>query len=252
MVFFFEKLGAIFIFLMKALVGVITYFFNKNKLIKKSFIEQIYSIGVLSFPMVAIVSIFMGMVMIIQLVPAFKEFGAESFVSGAVSLAITRELGPVITALIMAGRVGSAITAELGSMKVTEQISALEVMAVDPISYLVSPRIFAGMIMLPLLSIISDVFSIFGGYFIGVYATGLVSGIYFSNMRLLITSTDIFGGVLKALFFGIIIAAVSSYKGINVKGGAEEVGKATTDSVVISIVLILIFNFFLSYLIFAQ
>lgn len=244
------KLGEIAIFVFYGIIGIFANIFSKNKLIKRTYIEQLYSFGVRSFPMVFIVAIFTGMVLIIQLVPEFKKFGAESFTGGAISLAISRELGPTLTAVIIAGRVGSAITAELGSMKVTEQISALEVMAVNPVRYLVSPRIFSGIIMLPALTIIADFLGIFGGYMIGVYKMGLVSGVYMTNMQILMEFRDVFGGLIKSLFFGIIITSVACYKGMNVKGGSEGVGAATTDSVVLSIMLILIFNFFLSYFIF--
>ncbi len=246
------KLGDVAIFVFQGIIGIFSNLFSKNKLIKRGYIEQLYSFGVRSFPMVFIVAVFTGMVLIIQLVPEFKNFGAESFTGGAISLAIFRELGPTLTAIIIAGRVGSAITAELGSMKVTEQISALEVMAVNPITYLVSPRIFSGLVMLPALTIIADFLGVFGGYFIAVYKMGLVSGVYFANMELLVTMKDIFGGLIKSFVFGIIITSVACYKGMSVKGGSEGVGIATTKSVVLSIMLILIFNFFLSYMIFGS
>jgi phospholipid/cholesterol/gamma-HCH transport system permease protein len=247
-----SSLGRIAIFVFYGIVGIFANIFSKNRLIKRTYIEQLYSFGVKSFPMVFIVSIFTGMVLIIQLVPEFKKFGAQSFTGGAISLAISRELGPTLTAVIIAGRVGSAITAELGSMKVSEQIAALEVMAVNPIRYLVSPRIFSGIIMLPALTIVADFLGIFGGYMIGVHKMGLVSGVYLTNMGILMDTRDIFGGLVKSLFFGIIITSVACYKGMNVKGGSEGVGTATTDSVVLSIMLILIFNFFLSYFIFGS
>lgn len=247
-----SKIGEIGIFLCQGILGMFTYIFNKNKLMRRNFVEQFYSFGVKSFPLVFIVSVFTGMVLIIQLVPEFKKFGAQSFTGGAIALAITRELGPTLTAIIIAGRIGSAITAELGSMKVTEQISALEVMALNSVTYLVSPRIFAGIIMLPMLTIMADFLGIFGGYIIGVYKMELVSGVYFTNIQVLVKLRDIFGGLIKSFFFGLIISSVGSYKGINVKGGAEDVGKATTSSVVTSIMLILISNFFLSYIIFGR
>ncbi len=248
----FYKLGEIALFVLKGLIGGMSYFQSKNKLLKRNFVDQLYSFGVKSFPMVFIVSIFTGMVLIIQLVPEFKKFGAASLAGGAVAIAITRELGPTLTAVIIAGRVGSAITAELGSMKVTEQISALEVMAVNSITYLVSPRIVSGIIMLPMLTIMADFLGILGGYLIGVNAMDLVSGTYFSNIKYLLKLKDIIGGISKTVVFGIIITSVSCYKGMNVSGGAEGVGKATTESVVLSIMLILIANFFLSFFIYSM
>ncbi len=245
-----QKLGKVGIFVFQGILGIFPHFFHRNRLTKKIFIDQLYSFGVRSIPLVFVVSLFTGMVLIVQLMPEFKHFGAESMIGGAISLAITRELGPTLTSIIIAGRVGSAITAELGSMKVTEQIAALEVMAINPIEYLVSPRILSGMIMLPLLTILSDFLGILGGYVVGVYQMGLVSGTYITNITALIKLTDIFGGLVKTIFFGLIITAVSCYKGMTVKGGAEGVGIATTAAVVVSIMLILISNFFLSYFLF--
>lgn len=238
------------LFVLKGIKGIKNFFISKNKLIKRAFIEQLYSFGIKSFFLVFIVSIFTGMVLIIQLVPEFRKFQAEGLIGGTIALAITRELGPTLTAVIISGRIGSAITAELGSMKVTEQIDALEVMAVDPMIYLVSPRIFSGIIMLPILTIMADFLGVFGGYLIGVSKLGLISGTYLSGIELLLGLKDIFGGLIKAFFFAIIITSVSCYKGMNVEGGSEGVGKATTSSVVLSIMLILVCNFFLSNFIF--
>ncbi|MGM0508149.1 MAG: MlaE family ABC transporter permease [Fusobacteriota bacterium] len=245
-----RKLGRVGIFVSQGLIGIFFYFFNRNKLTKQNLINEMYSFGVKSIPLVFIVSLFTGMVLIVQLVPEFKIFGAESLTGGAISVAIARELGPTLTAIIIAGRVGSSITAELGSMKVTEQISALEVMAVNPVIYLVSPKIIAGLIMLPMLTILADFLGIFGGYFIGIYSMGLASGAYVSHLEKLLSLNDVLGGLFKSIFFAMIIVFVASYKGMKVLGGAQEVGEATTDAVVISIMLILVFNFFLSILIF--
>ncbi len=244
------KLGEISIFVLKGLKGIGKFFVSKNKLIRRAFFEQLYSFGIKSFPLVFIVSIFTGMVLIIQLVPEFRKFEAEGLIGGTIALAICRELGPTLTAVIISGRIGSAITAELGSMKVTEQIDALEVMAVDPMNYLVAPRIFSGIIMLPSLTIMADFLGVIGGYIIGVGKLGLVSGTYISGIEQLLSLRDIMGGLVKSFFFAIIITSVGCYKGMNVKGGSEGVGTATTASVVLSIMLILVCNFFLSYFIF--
>lgn len=243
-------LGKITLFVLKGLSGIGKFFFSKNKLMRRAFFEQLYSFGIKSFPLVFIVSIFTGMVLIIQLVPEFRKFQAEGLIGGTIALAIARELGPTLTAVIISGRIGSAITAELGSMKVTEQIDALEVMAVDPMEYLVSPRIFSGIIMLPSLTIMADFLGVGGGYLIGVSKLGLVSGTYISGIEELLSLKDIMGGLIKSFFFAIIITSVACYKGMNVRGGSEGVGKATTSSVVLAIMLILVCNFFLSYFIF--
>lgn len=245
------KIGRVSLFIFSALVGI-KDIFSKNKLVKRNFVEQMYYFGVKSFPMVFIVSLFTGMVLVIQTAPEFKKFGAEGFVGGAMSLAIIRELGPTLTAVIIAGRVGSAITAELGSMKVTEQVAALKVMAVNPIRYLVSPRLLSGLLMLPILTIFADVIGTAGGYIIGVVQMDMASGTYMDNIEVLLRSKDIWGSILKSFFFGAVITIVSCYKGMSVEGGAEDVGKATTDSVVQSIVYILIVNFILSYLIYGK
>lgn len=248
----FEKAGKVTLFLFQGLIGILSYFFSKNKIIRKNFIDQFYSFGVRSFPMVFIVSFFMGMVLVVQLVPEFKKFGAESFTGGTIAIAIARELGPTITAIIIAGRVGSAIAAELGSMKVTEQIAALEVMAINPITYIVSPRIFAGMVMLPMITMMSEFFSLLGAYLIGIYKIGLVPSVFFSNITMMVKLKDVLGGLLKTVFFGIIITSVSCYKGMSVEGGAEGVGEATTEAVVTSIMYLLVFNFFISLIIFGK
>lgn len=246
------KLGKITIFVVNALLGIFTSFFSRNKLIRKNFFDQMYSFGVKSLPMVFIVSLFMGMVLVVQLFPEFRKFGAESLTGGTIAIAVLRELGPTITAIIIAGRVGSAIAAELGSMKVTEQISALEVMAVNPVSYIVSPRVFSGIVMLPLLTVMADFFSMMGAYVIGVHVLGLISGVYIENVSTFVGLNDFIGGLVKTIFFGAIITSVACYKGMNVEGGAEGVGEATTDAVVAAIMMVLVFNFFISYIIFGM
>lgn len=246
------KLGKITIFVFNVMVGIFTSFFSRNKLIRKNYFDQMYSFGVKSFSMVFVVSFFMGMVLVVQLFPEFRKFGAESMTGGTIAIAVLRELGPTITSIIIAGRVGSAIAAEIGSMKVTEQLAALEVMAVNPISYIASPRVLSGIIMLPLLTVMADFFSMLGAYIIGVHGLGLISGVYFDNVLTFVTLKDFWGGILKTVFFGAIITTVSCYKGMNVEGGAEGVGEATTDAVVSAIMLVLVFNFFISYLIFGM
>lgn len=243
-----EKLGFLVRFMAYSLFKTKNVLFSRNRLIRRTFTDQLYSIGVLSLPLVGIVSLFVGMVLMVQLVPEFRQFGAESLAGGAIGVAICRELGPTLTGIIIAGRIGSAIAAEIGSMKVTEQVDALDVMAIDPLVYLVAPRLLAAMIMLPLLTVLSDFLGIVGGYLIGVNALGVVSGSFFQNLSMFVTPADVFIGLLKTVVFGMIIAYVACYKGLYVKGGSEGIGKNTTSAVVLSIMLILISDFFMTAL----
>ena len=211
---------------------------------------QASKLGVDSILIVAIISVFMGMVMTYQLAAKFVEFGAQSVAGGAVFIALARELGPIMTGVTVAGRVGAAITAEIGSMKVTEQLDALEVMATPPVSYLVLPRVLACMVMLPILVGFSDAIGSLGGYFVATNYTDINSTDYMQSIKDFATVKDLYGGLIKAVFFGFIIALVGCYQGMNAKTGAEGVGVATTESVVHSIILIFISNYFLSVLIF--
>ncbi|MCX5774252.1 MAG: ABC transporter permease [Fusobacteria bacterium] len=243
-----EKLGFIIRFIFDALFKTKNVLFSKNRLIRRTFTEQLFSIGVKSLPLVGIVSFFVGMVLMVQLVPEFKQFGAESLAGGAIGVAICRELGPTLTGIIIAGRIGSSIAAEIGSMKVTEQVDALDVMAIDPITYLVSPRLLAAMIMLPLLTILSDFLGIIGAYIIGVHVMGVVEGSFWQTLGMFVTSGDIFIGLVKTVVFGAIIAYVACYKGLFVKGGSEGIGRNTTAAVVLSIMLILFSDFIITAL----
>ena len=167
-----------------------------------------------------------------------------------VALAMTRELGPVFTALMVTGRVGSAMAAELGTMKVSEQIDALSSMSVNPVQFLVMPRIIAAILMLPVLTIISDFVGIVGGYFVGVNLLKINSGIFIAKIIDIVELDDIFNGLIKAAFFGLIISLIGCYKGINTIGGAEGVGRATTQAVVLSSVAIFISDYFLTAVMF--
>jgi phospholipid/cholesterol/gamma-HCH transport system permease protein len=207
-------------------------------------------VGVRSIPVVLITAVSTGMVLALQSHTGFKRFNAESLVGTVVALSMTRELGPVLTALIVAGRAGAAMAAELGTMRVTEQIDALSTMAANPIKYLVVPRLLAGMLMLPILTIFSDAVGIAGGYFVAVQVLNVNPVIYLRRTTDFLEYDDIYGGLLKAFVFGMIIATVSCYKGFNTQGGAEGVGKATTGAVVLSSMLILISDYFLTAMLF--
>jgi phospholipid/cholesterol/gamma-HCH transport system permease protein len=208
------------------------------------------AVGVESIPVVLITATFTGMVLALQSYTGFQRFNAEGLVGTVVALSMTRELGPVLTGLIVAGRAGAAMAAELGTMKVTEQIDALASLAVDPVQYLITPRLLAGMLMLPLLTVFSDFIGIIGGYLISVQMLEANPGIYIRRTIQYLEPNDIWGGLLKAMVFGTLIATISCYKGFNTQGGAEGVGRATTGAVVIAEMLILISDYFLTAFLF--
>jgi len=212
----------------------------------KLFLEQLYSVGVASLPVVAITGFFTGLVLAAQSIYQLANKGLTSITGLLVAKAMITELGPVLTAFMVTGRVGAAMCAELGTMRVTEQIDALETMAVNPKRYLVAPRLLAGTLMMPLLTLFSMVMGIFGGYLISVYFFGMTPTAYFDPMPLHITLFDLLTGLVKALVFGLLIMSVCCYKGMKTTGGAAGVGTSTTKSVVIAYCCILLTNFFLT------
>jgi len=213
----------------------------KDKLINfKSVFEQMVFMGLQSIIIVFFVNFFTGVVLAMQSAHQLKQMGAVIYVASLVTVSICRELGPVLTALVIAGRIGAAITAEIGSMKVNEQLEALETMAISPVRFLVVPKLLALLIMMPCLTVIGDVSGIFGGYVIGVYSLDINSGLYMQIAMKFLTLKDIYTGLSKPFVFAIIIALVGSYQGLKTSGGAVGVGKATTVSVVTSFILIII------------
>ena len=212
--------------------------------------KQMEFIGVNSISVVIITGVFTGMVLALQSYHGFRKFGAEGLVGTTVALSMTRELGPVLTSLMVTGRAGSAMAAELGTMRVTEQIDALTVMSLNPIKYLVAPRLIASFFMLPILTIISDFVGILGGYLVGVKLLGINEGAFINKMIKYLDLEDIYNGLVKAAFFGLILSVISCYKGFYTKGGAEGVGRATTEAVVVSSVTILISDYVLTSLMF--
>jgi phospholipid/cholesterol/gamma-HCH transport system permease protein len=213
-------------------------------------IKQMSHLGIDTVPIVLLTMLFTGMVMTVQTAQEFLKYGAGSTVGGVIALAMGRELGPVLTGVVAAGRVGAAIAAEIGSMKVTEQIDALRVMATNPIAYLVVPRVMACVIMVPLLVVFADAIGTFGGYFVATQYFNISASTFTSSITNFTELNDITGGLIKAAVFGFIIAITGCFKGLNTGGGAEGVGHATTGSVVTSIVLIFVTNYFLSLLLF--
>jgi phospholipid/cholesterol/gamma-HCH transport system permease protein len=212
------------------------------------FFRQMEFVGVNSLFVVLLTSLFTGMVLALQTYHAFRLFSAEGLVGATVALSMTRELGPVITALMVTGRAGSAIAAEIGTMRVTEQVDALAVMAISPVQYLVTPRVVAGLVMLPLLTVVSDFVGILGGYLVGVKMLGINGGIFMNRIYELVELSDIYNGLAKAAVFGVILALVGCYKGFYTSGGAEGVGRATTQAVVLASVLILASDYVLTSL----
>lgn len=212
----------------------------------RNILKQLLEIGVRSTPVVLITAVFTGMVLALQSYTGFKRFNAEALMGTVVALSMTRELGPVLTGIIVAGRAGAAMAAELGTMKVTEQIDALATMATNPVKYLIVPRVLAGTLMLPALTALADLIGIIGGYFVGVVILGTNPTVYISRTWDFLELKDIYDGLVKAAFFGLAISLISCYKGFYTEGGAEGVGKSTTGAVVISCMTILISDYFLS------
>jgi phospholipid/cholesterol/gamma-HCH transport system permease protein len=208
--------------------------------------DQMYEVGVMSLPVVAITGFSTGMVLAAQAYFQLSDKGLASATGLMVAKAMFVELGPVLTAFMVTGRVGAAMCAELGTMRVTEQIDAMRSMAVDPLQYLVAPRFIAGTLMLPLLTIFSSLMGIIGGYVIAVYYYGMAPNTYLDPLPLHITTFDLISGIVKAFVFGIIIVTISCFRGMMTTGGAAGVGRSTTNSVVICYSVILIGNFLLT------
>lgn len=212
----------------------------------KEVVRQMALLGADSLPIVMMTILCTGMVFSVQTAKEFVRLGASSSVGGIVAIAMARELVPVLTGVVVAGRIGAAIAAELGTMKVTEQIDALRVMAANPVSYLVVPRFIALVLMMPVLVVFANFIGNIGGWVVAHYYAGIGSFTYENSIRTLAEFYDVFGGMVKSCVFGAIIVIVGCYKGLNAPNGAEGVGLATTASVVLSIILVFITNYFLS------
>ena len=230
---FLDYLGQTSVLLVRTLFWVF-----KPPLSFKRMFEQMFKIGVASLPIVSLTALFTGMVLALQSAYQMQKVSAQVYIGSLVSLSMTRELGPVLTALVVAGRVGAAITAEIGTMQVTEQIDALEALATNPIKYLVVPRLLALFFMLPILTIYSDYIGIIGGYIIGVFKLNISHTLYLKATFDPMHFKDIFTGLLKSCVFAAIICIIACYEGFRTDGGAEGVGKATTRSVVTAFVYI--------------
>jgi phospholipid/cholesterol/gamma-HCH transport system permease protein len=247
-----DKLGAMVLALLREMGRMVSFIVyagyvslcNPTKPIHT--LKQVRFIGAKSFFVIFLTASFTGMVLGLQGYYTLAKFGSEGLLGSAVALSLIRELGPVLSSLMVTGRAGSAITAEIGIMRITEQIDALEVMALEPFKYLVSPKLLAAVIVLPLLCAIFDVVGIYGGYLVGVKLLGVNPGAYFHEMEKSVEWKDVYSGFIKSLSFGVIIAWVCCYKGYYTGHGAEGVSRATTSAVVMSSVLILVWDYFLT------
>ncbi len=214
--------------------------FKKKPMSRKNFFAQTVFAGLDSLVIVFFVNLFIGMVLAMQSAYQLQQLGATIYVAALVGVSMTREIGPVLTSLVIAGRVGAAITAELATMKVTEQMEALETLSLNPVRYLVAPRFLALLFMLPCLVMLGNIVGMFGGYIIGTTQLHLTPGLYFDTTIRFLTIKDINTGLLKSAVFATIIAMIACHKGISTEGGAEGVGRSTTQSVVTSFILIIL------------
>jgi phospholipid/cholesterol/gamma-HCH transport system permease protein len=234
------EMGSMGLFMGTALMWAFTPPFQWRRLIR-----QIHFFGARPLLLIVFTGAFTGLILGLQAYFTLRRFGSEAFLGPGVGVILIRELGPVLSALMITGQVGSALAAEIGIMRITEQIDAYEAMALNPIKYLVVPNLLAAALAFPLLDSIFVVVGIYGGYLVGVELLGVSSGTYFSGMSNMVTSADIWTGVYKSLSFGVIVAWVCCYKGYFATRGAEGVSRATTQAVVMCSVLILVWNYFL-------
>ena len=240
----FQRIGEIWLLFVRTVAYCRQVFANRRLVLL-----QMVEIGVNTVPLVAIMAFFTGMVIAVQTGYQAVRFHLEGMVGPIVGLSLTRELGPVMTGVIVAGRVGAAIAAQVGTMKVTEQIDALETLATDPVEYLVMPRFIAAIIMLPILTVCADVVGITGGLIIAVTQLGRDANLFLTVTFRQMEVSDVMSGLIKSAFFGMIVAIIGCYQGLTTTGGAEGVGKSTTRAVVLSLMLILVSDFFLTVLV---
>jgi len=222
----------------------------RGQLELREMIHQVTRIGVESVPIILVTGTFSGMVLAYQSAGQLLEVGAETFIGGLVGISMAREAAPVFTAITAAGRVGAGMAAEIGTMAVTEQVDALRVLATDPVRYLVVPRLLAAALALPVLTIFANLVGGLGGYAVATSVAGVSSGQYLGAVQRFVLPYDLIGGLIKTIFFGVIIAAVGCFRGLHTTGGADGVGRATTGAVVSAIVLILVVNYFLDLILF--
>lgn len=225
--------------------GVVKNFFRPPRYVDE-LIRQMDVIGVGSLPIVLLTGFFTGAVLVLQTFPTLQYYGIHSETGRSVAVSLIRELGPVLTALMVSGRIGSAISAELGSMVVSQQIDAMRALGTDPIKKLVAPRVIALIVMLPLLTVAADIFGIIGGGVVASYIYEQDQNVFITSVRYGITSNDLIGGIIKPFFFGLVIGGISCHKGLSTTGGTVGVGQSTIQAVVISSIWVIIFDFFLA------
>lgn len=213
--------------------------------------RHMLEIGYFSLPVIGLTAIFAGMVIALQSYTGFARFNAEGAIANVVALSVTRELAPVLSGLMVSGRIGAAMAAEIGTMRVTEQVDALTTLSTNPYKYLVAPRIIAGLTMVPFLVFIADIIGILGGYLVGIYQLGFNPSNYLQNTYDFLETLDVVSGLVKACVFGFIVTLMGCYHGFYSKGGAQGVGQATTNAVVSASILILLFNYILTGIFFA-
>jgi phospholipid/cholesterol/gamma-HCH transport system permease protein len=218
----------------------------------RMFGRALLEIGYFSLPVVALTAIFTGMVLALQSYTGFARFSAEGAVANVVVLSVTRELGPVLAGLMVAGRIGAAMAAEIGTMRVTDQIDALSTLSTNPMKYLVAPRLAAGILALPLLVVVADILGVMGGFIVSTLKLGFNTTTYLHNTLDFVQTMDVVSGLVKAAVFGFLIALMGCYQGYNSRGGAEGVGAATTAAVVGASILILAFDYVLTEMFFAR
>lgn len=244
---FLYSLGDLTLFAGRAIVQGVT-----GPYYPRAIIRQMVDIGYYSLPVVGLTAIFTGMVLALQSHTGFSRFEAESAVATIVVLSITRELGPVLAGLMVAGRVGASMAAELGTMRVTEQIDALTTLSTSPFKYLIWPRVLAGVLMLPFLVVVADIIGVFGGYLVGVYKLGFGAQEYLNRTFDYLEAEDVISGLVKAAIFGFLVALMGCYQGYHSKGGAQGVGAATTKAVVSASILILTANYIVTEVFFSS
>jgi len=217
----------------------------------KLILKQLVEIGYYSLPVVGMTTLFSGMVLALQSYTGFSRFSAESAVSTVVVLSMTRELAPVLAGLMVAGRVGAAMAAEIGTMRVTEQIDALTTLSTHPFKYLIAPRVIAGTLSLPILVLVGDIVGVFGGYVVSVYKLGFNPANYIDSTLDFLETSDVVSGLVKAAVFGFLVSLMGCYHGYHSRGGAQGVGAATTNAVVTASILILVANYFITEVFFS-
>ncbi|WP_431859979.1 MlaE family ABC transporter permease [Azospirillum sp.] len=217
----------------------------------RQIIRQMIDIGYYSLPVVGLTALFTGMVLALQSYSGFSRFQAEGAIATVVVLSVTRELGPVLAGLMVAGRIGAAMAAEIGTMRVTEQIDALSTLSTNPFKYLVAPRLIAGTTMLPLLVLVADIIGVFGGFLVSVYRLDFNASSYITRTWQFLEPIDVISGLVKAAVFGFVISLMGCYFGYKSRGGAQGVGQATTNAVVAASILILVFNYLITGMFFS-